>query len=123
MKHSVASEYKEAMALIEWCSYMPLVRDLIIHIPNEGKRTPLQGLYLKRIGLRPGVSDFFLPLPISPYHGLWIELKRTSGGRITPHQAIWIERMKSLDYKAEIAYGWIAARDKILGYLKKSIDI
>lgn len=53
-----------------------------LHIPNEGKRTPRQGRFLKQMGMVPGAPDFVF---------LWgdgsgaIELK-TQKGRVRESQ-------------------------------------
>jgi hypothetical protein len=55
------------------------VSELCIHIPNEGKRSPIFGKILKKQGLRAGASDVFCAIPHSvsetQYHGLFIEFK------------------------------------------------
>jgi len=113
----VATEYQHAKAYIHWCMLHPLLRDVVIHIPNEGKRSSHGGYGLKLIGLRPGVSDFFIPVPVDPYHGLWIELKALKG-RLTVDQRIWLGRMKDRLYAAYVAYGWDEARSLTEEYLK-----
>jgi hypothetical protein len=54
------------------------------------------------------------------YHGLWLELKRRSGGRVIPEQREWIHRLRGQGYRAEVARGWEEARDSILDYLAES---
>lgn len=111
------TEYQEHVALMKWIATQPNIRDIFIHIPNEGKRNPISGAHLKRMGMRKGVSDFFLPKPNKESHGLWVELKRTKGARETPEQKDWINKMKALNYDAHFAYGWEHAREIILHYL------
>lgn len=113
----VATEYQHAKAYIHWCMLNPLLRDVVIHIPNEGKRSTHGGYGLKLIGLRPGVSDFFIPVPVDPYHGLWLELK-TVKGRLTVPQCEWIAKMKVRSYAAYVAYGWDEAKTITEEYLK-----
>jgi hypothetical protein len=115
-------EEEEHLAFMQWVKYNPEVRDLIIHIPNEGKRSVHYAQKLKRMGMRKGVSDFFLPLPTTKHHGLWIELKRFKGSRETPEQKEWIQRMRSMKYKAEFAYGCDHAKQILIDYLQESKD-
>lgn len=103
---------------MNWIRTQPLLRDVVIHIPNEGRRDVKYGNKLKRMGLRAGVSDFFIPIPTKSHHGLWIELKRRKGSRESDEQKSWIHKMRSLDYAACFAYGWEDAREIILLYLK-----
>lgn len=96
---------------------VPQIADIIIHIPNEGKRTPWEGKLLQRMGLRRGVSDFFIPLPRRCSHGLWIELKPMAGRKPSIEQLLWIDKMRALDFEAHVAYGWIEAKMFIESYL------
>lgn len=76
-----------------------------------------EGAYLVKIGLRKGVSDFFLPLPRKNLHGLWIELKRTKKAKVSKEQLAWLDKMNSLGYAAHIAYGWVHAMNIVCAYL------
>ena len=62
----------------EWC-----------HVPNGGSRHPAEAAKLKRMGVTPGIPDIliFRRPPAHPdASGCAIELKRTSGGRLSPDQ-------------------------------------
>lgn len=113
----IATEDQEAIALINWAQLHPICKNFLIHIPNEGKRSFFSGKKLKRMGLKRGVSDFFLAYPSGKYHGLWIELKRLKLSKCTDEQIDWVKNMNTLDYKAQFAYGWERARDFIIDYL------
>lgn len=115
--YPIAKEKSEHSALIKWISYHPILKDLAVHIPNEGKRHPILGANLKRLGMRKGVSDIFIPYPTSSYHGLWIELKREKKYRIEKEQKEWIDKMNELGYYATFAFGWIEAKNIIEFYL------
>jgi hypothetical protein len=84
---------------------------------------------LKAQGLTPGVSDYIVPVAAGrqvaagEYHGLWIELKRTKGGRVSPEQELFQERMSLLGYRAAVARGWEEARITIMGYLRGTGDV
>lgn len=113
----VPTELQEHLALMKWVSTQPKIRDYIIHIPNEGKRDSRYGNKLKRMGMRAGVSDFFLPIANKNVHGLWLELKRQKGSSLQPMQVKWLERMREKGYAAEVAYGWQDAKEIIENYL------
>ena len=102
------TEEQEQAAVIEWRDLMsrqfPDLEDLI-HIPNGGLRSKPEAARLKKIGVRPGVSDLFLPAPVGKYHGLWVEMKRQQGGRLSPDQKDWIDRMNRKGYLAVRADG------------------
>lgn len=112
------TERAHCYALMEWASYHSICKDLLFHIPNERKCTPAEGWALKRMGVRAGVSDYFLPYPTAKFNGLWIEMKMP-GRLITPEQKSWLESMKSLKFAAHVAYGVDQAIEIIEKYLKK----
>lgn len=49
------------------------------HIPNGEQREPSTAARLTRMGVKPGVPDVFLPVPMGIFHGLWSKLKRMGG--------------------------------------------
>lgn len=115
-------EHEEQRTLIAWMNLIPEIRDIYIHIPNEGARTPRFGRNLKRMGMRGGVFDLFIPLPRSPFHGLWIELKRKKFYHITLAQRTWQEKMRAQGYIAEFAFGWEHGKEIIENYLKSTLE-
>lgn len=116
-----ASEYSEHLALMDWIKLHPILKDLVIHIPNEGIRTRNYGAKLRRLGMRSGVSDLFIPYPTSKYHGLWIELKRKNNRDRPVAQVEWVNRMLKFGYYADFALGWEHAAGIIEKYLKNEI--
>lgn len=60
---------------------------------------------MKRQGLSPGIPDLCIPIPREPYHGLYIELKRVSGGVVSDAQKDWIEFLTEVGYKAVVSKG------------------
>ena len=90
---------------------------MLAAIPNGGRRDPVTGALLKAEGTQRGFPDLFLYVPRRVYHGLAIELKRRVGGRVSPAQAEWLNRLREQGYKAIVCYGWDDARRVIEGYL------
>lgn len=107
-------------------------------IRNEEKSgSAIRGANSRAMGVKAGVPDIFLPVPIwqnveMPYgktlpilkHGLYIELKRPASkgkpkGAPSPAQLAWIDYLASAGYAVGVFYGWQAARDAILRYLGK----
>lgn len=117
LKIQVATERQEHMALMQWAKLKPQIRDLLIHIPNEYDGGVVGGFNRKRMGVKRGVSDLMLPLPTKTYHGLFIELKRQVGSKVTIEQQWWVDRMNELGYLAKICYGFDDARKTIEEYL------
>lgn len=89
----------------------------LLHIPNERKCTQAQGARLKRMGVRSGVSDLFLPAPIGNYHGLWVEMK-APGGKATQNQMQFIADMRESGYAATVCIGYESAIRAIKDYLE-----
>ena len=117
----VPTEERECDTLIVWRD-LQLGRwpelALLYHTANEGKRTPQQGARLKAMGMRPGVSDYFLPVARGGSHGLWIEMKRVRGGRVEPEQAQWIDSMLRQGYAACVCRGADEAIRVIEDYMR-----
>jgi hypothetical protein len=86
-------------------------------IPNGGKRDRVTAAKLKGEGVKPGIPDIFLPVPRGGFHGLYIELKRTKGGRPSEAQKDMIPRLREQGYRVEICKGFNAAADVIERYL------
>lgn len=76
-----------------------------MHIANERRCSPQAGALLKRMGVKPGVSDLFFPRGNSNASGLWLELKSETG-RATPAQISFMKEMRLEGYEAEVAYSW-----------------
>lgn len=79
LKSGEISEESMQKAVMQWVNLKPKLRNFVIHIPNEGKRTSRYGKCLKDMGMRSGVSDLFIAMPRHGYFGAWIELKSKNG--------------------------------------------
>ena len=118
----VPTEAQEQKALFEWADRAkgryPALRWLF-HIPNGGSRNLIEARHLKEQGVKAGVPDIFLPCPNPIHMGLFIELKRRKGGRISEEQSRWIAELNKAGYRAVVAYGFEDAKQIILNYLRK----
>lgn len=119
-----ASEADEQQMLMEWarlaaCKW-PELR-LMHHIPNEGKRSIPAAMQLKRMGLRGGVPDICLPVARGGYHGLYIELKRVRGGKLSDEQREWLEALAGEGYCARVCKGWREAAELTGKYLSGGV--
>lgn len=117
----VPTEDEEQIQLFAWARYMrrrwPEI-DLMYHIPNGGKRGKVEAARFKAMGVKPGVPDICLPVPRGGYHGLYIEMKRRRGGRVSQDQADWIDAIIHQGYVAVVCRGWIEASEQIEKYMK-----
>lgn len=111
------AERDEQIKLFQYLNLHPLLKDLAFSIPNEARRSPVLGRLLKRMGLRSGVPDIFIPYPTKKHHGLFIELKYGKN-KATPAQSEFIGRLLQQGYEAKVCWGADAAIDAVIEYLK-----
>lgn len=86
-------------------------------VPNGGERTDIQGAMLKAEGVKRGVSDIFVPIPVRGKAGLFIEMKPEKGGVHKPEQIAFVNDMRLMGYSAHFAHGWLEARDILKNYM------
>lgn len=124
------TEHAEQMALMQW-TVLNLKRfpnlDLLFAIPNGGDRSRSVAAALKAEGVKSGVPDLFLPVPMGQFAGLWIEMKKrglsthANGGRLD-NQVKWHPRLIEQHYAVVTCYGWdyavVAIEAYYLGVLK-----
>ncbi|MBD5128452.1 MAG: VRR-NUC domain-containing protein [Ruminococcaceae bacterium] len=113
-------EDTEQIHLFDWAAmqsgkYPELMS--LFHIPNGGKRDAREAARFKRMGVKPGVPDLFLPVPRGGFHGLFIELKAPKG-KPTDNQAKWLSVLEARGYAACICFGFDEARRDIINYLE-----
>ena len=113
-------EGEEQATLFSWAAmkrgkYPEL--DLLFHIPNGGSRGKAEAARFKAEGVKPGVPDLFLPVARGPYHGLFIEMKRKKGGKVSDNQKAWIAALTVQGDLAVVCYGWKDAASLIVDYL------
>lgn len=117
-------EFWEQSALINWADD-PKTRlrypelEGLMHVPNGGKRTKAVAAKLKVTGVRAGYPDLVLDVARGRYHGWRGELK-ARGGRPSPLQHEWHERLRLAGYRVDVVIGWEAMRDRIIDYLSLS---
>ncbi len=115
MKHY---EDAEQAAVFEWAGYYKELRWMHA-IANGGKRNIREAARLKKQGVKPGVYDIFLPMPMDHYHGLYIEMKRRKKegpSRPTLDQLEFGLDMLEEGYKVVVCYGANEAIEVITRY-------
>lgn len=119
---AVPSEHEEQSWLVAECRKRGGAYESIFSIPNGGSNMnkPTQAR-LKREGRTAGIPDLFLPAASGRYHGMFIELKRTKGGKVTPEQVVWINRLREAGYCALVCLGYEAAIKAMEHYLAGKI--
>jgi len=116
-------EHTEQKLFFQWClrhadEYEGLHR--IFAIPNGGNIDAVRGRRLKEEGLRAGVPDMFLPHPIAPFGGLFIELKVRGGGIVSDAQKAWISELTCAGYQCVVAKGFPEAKQAVENYYARA---
>ena len=114
------TELTEQQAVMEWAERSsgkyPCL-DMLYHIPNEGKRTIVNGANLRKAGLKKGVPDLCLPVARGGYHHLYIEMKKDKRCKPTADQIKWVYALKAEGSYARVCYSFEEAIGTIEWYL------
>ena len=111
------SEHDAQVTVIQWASWhearYPWLKWLHATINGAklpyrktrgGKRYSPEAIRLKAEGLKPGIADLFLPVPMDGYCGLWLELK-VGTNKPTDEQREFIADMNAQGYLAMATWG------------------
>lgn len=110
-------EQVDHINLVNWFNEtFPELQDDFHHFANERRCSIQQGVLLKRMGVKKGVADFFLALPLNNQAGLWLELK-VGKNKPTKEQMLFLARKLSRGYAALVVWGFDSAKEAILSYL------
>jgi hypothetical protein len=115
------TEDDEQIAVLEWAGYNEKRHPELVwlhHIPNGGSRNIVESKKLQKMGVKPGVSDLFLPSPRGRYCGLYIEMKKIKGGVVTDDQEKFLKFVSSQGYKAVVCRGAEEAIKVLEDYLR-----
>ncbi len=124
---SLKPEQIDHINLVNWFHYnFPELADDLHHFANERKCSEYEGKKLKKMGVKKGVSDFFLAVPVQNefgvwWAGLWVELK-VGKGKLTREQSAFIHRKLQRGYEAVAVWGEDAAKAVILTYLNRGVE-
>jgi hypothetical protein len=88
----------------------------LIHVPNEARRSWVQGKLQRLKGVRAGVSDLLLLCPNSVYHGMALELK-IKPNKVTALQQKFLDDMQFHGYCTAVAWSGDQAISILEAYL------
>lgn len=109
-------EHIEQVTFVRWFrATYPGVR--IFAIPNGGYRDKRTAERLHAEGVDAGVPDLYVPA-----WGLWIEMKRAKGGRVTPEQAEWHDYLRGIGDTVIVGRGWEDAASQVRGYRSSPVS-
>jgi hypothetical protein len=92
------SEHLEAIAFVQWVRRQPSLS--IVHIPNEGRRSPQLVAKLKSEGFASGFPDYIVWRRADGV-ARFVELKRSKRGKTSKEQQAWLDFLGPLAYLAE----------------------
>lgn len=108
-------EHSVQKAYFDWARLHPVARRAYA-IPNGGKRNLVTAARLKAEGVRAGVLDVCLPIPVRDSHGLYIEFKAGSNN-LTIEQAQEVEQLTADGYTVLVSWDAEMAIQFTLEYL------
>lgn len=96
----------------------------LLHSSLSGVKLNIgQAVKAKKAGMVQGIPDLFLPVPMFDEHdhpifsGLYLELKRRQGGRLSEAQKWFIEQLRANGFRVEVPAGAPEAISIITEYL------
>ncbi len=113
----VPSEHAEQAAFVAWFRFQ-FPGTLIHSVPNGAalagspRLRAAQMTRLKDEGLEPGIPDLHIPAL-----GLWIEMKRQRGGRLSPEQRRAITILENIGDTVIVAKGFEDAKAAVLAHM------
>lgn len=93
---------------------------LLFAIPNGGQRSITEAVRLKAEGVLAGVPDLFIARASGTMHGLFIEMKRAKGGKVSAKQQAVMLTLSQEGYAVMVAHGCDEAWPFVKQYLKES---
>jgi hypothetical protein len=76
---------------------------MVMHVPNEGKRSSFERMKASVLGMTAGVSDILVFEDIGPYKGICMELK-VYPNKCTPRQVEFMVSMSERGYASMVIY-------------------
>jgi len=113
-KEKILTERQEQIRFVTWLKSQGF---RVSGSANGGTRPYIEAAIFKLMGVSPGFPDIEIPLPSGQFHGFYVEMKRTKGGKVSPQQLDWLCYLREKGYYAEVAYGFEEAKKLFLHYL------
>lgn len=109
----VPLERDEQAALFAWADAHPVAHVMYANVNGQYR----QG-QRPEPGMKAGIPDVFLPVARNGKHGLYIELKRIQGGKVSDAQKGWRSVLEGQGYAVGWAYGAAEAIALVENYLR-----
>ena len=127
-KQAAPTETQEQAALLQWWRAggrrsLGLPRHaLLFAIPNGANKSPAMAARFQREGLLAGIPDLCLAWPSGDRHGLFIEMKRRRGGRVSEAQTAAMAALEAAGYACAVCRGWNEAVAALEAYAAEGRD-
>lgn len=119
LKSGAISEESIHKTVMEWVRAHPMIKKLVLHFPNEGRRTLRFGKLLQDMGMRAGVADLLIAMGRHGFNGAWIELK-SARGIVSAAQKEFLDDMSQQGYFTAVCWSIDEAISTIDWYCFKS---
>lgn len=106
-RYARRSEDTEQMSVMDWARWNQNVHpelELLHHCPNGGSRNKAEAVKLKQMGVKAGIPDLCLPVPMGVYSGLYIEMKYDTG-RLEDGQKKMLKALAAAGHYCTVCYG------------------
>lgn len=115
------TEFDEQAAVVRWaamCAEHGERRLELLHGDSSGVRLSIgAAVKAKRAGRKAGWPDLFLAVKTFDYSGLFVEMKRETGGVLSPEQKKLHARLREQGYAVVVCRGANEAINAIKDYL------
>lgn len=122
-------EHDIQVQCVEWFSRtFPDYEPFFWAVPNGGFRAKRTAILMMQEGLKAGVPDLQLAYPMHGYHGLFIEMKKSSigkkgqmigRGKVSDAQKARMEALERVGYKCVVCYSFEEFKAIIREYLSR----
>lgn len=79
---------------------------LVVHVPNGGHRTLVEGAILKSLGTTAGFPDLMILGEAEWGCTAWFLEVKADGGRVTDRQRDFHERLRNLGFPVAVVHSW-----------------
>jgi len=124
---NIKSEHQEQVAFIHKAKKLFRSRGeaylvpLLFAIPNGGRRDARTASSLKMEGVRAGVPDLFFAHPSPSAYGLFLEMKKVRGGRVSKEQKDMMSCLSDEGYVCKVCKGAKEAVKVLEDYLEDRV--
>jgi hypothetical protein len=120
-RSALPTEAEEQRAVLAWAAALRgrFPELALLYASPQGELYRQQHWRPSVAGLSPGIPDLHLPVARRGFHGLWIEMKRKKGGRLSDAQIWWGEQLRLQGHQVIVAAG----AERAIAWLQRYLEI